>query len=126
MNGIHLILKEREESLSINQTQFKTSTFIVQIHGFPPMYMHEGTTRLVGSKIGKIHNSSLNRKCVVAQRYLKLRMDINIENPIPAGFFFGKREGYEVWIQFKYKILLDYCYTCGMLNHVVGRCFISS
>lgn len=58
--------------------------------------MHEGTAKLVGSKIEKIHNSSLNRKCFFSQRYLKLRVDINIENPILAGFFFEKREGDEV------------------------------
>ncbi|KAF3440104.1 hypothetical protein FNV43_RR18382 [Rhamnella rubrinervis] len=28
----------------------------------------------------------------------------------------------EIWIQFKYERLTDFCYKCGFLDHVTGRC----
>lgn len=38
------------------------------------------------------------------------------------GFSLKKRENDEIWIQFKYEKLSYFCYTCGCLNHVTGRC----
>lgn len=69
--------------------------------------------------MGKVHSESINKRSVVANRFLKLRMDILVDEPFLAGFF---QEGEEQWIQFKYERLGDYCYNCGMLNHVMCRC----
>lgn len=121
-NGSHLNLKEWPEDLLMTSVSFGTTTFTVQIHGLPPVYLHEGTSKLIGSKIGKIHQDSVNRRSVVAQRFLKFKVDIEVENPIPAGFFQERNNGDEHWVQFKYERLSDFCYTCGVLDHVIGRC----
>lgn len=43
-------------------------------------------------------------------------------NPLPTGFFMETNDGNDLWIQFKLERLLDFCYTCGMLDNVTGRC----
>lgn len=49
-------------------------------------------------------------------------MDIKLDAPLPAGFFQNKPNGEEFWVQFKYERLSDFCYSCGALDHVTGRC----
>lgn len=88
--------------------------------------MHEGTARLIGNKLGKVHESSFTKKFIIASRFIKFRVDIAANDPIPGGFFFKKKENEDIWIQFKFEKLADFCYTCGVLSHVTGRCKLSS
>lgn len=78
LNGAHLILKEWLNDKALEEVTFETTSFHIQIHGLPPLYLHEGTTTMMGNKIGMIHQDSINRRSLVAQRYLRFR---NIRNP---------------------------------------------
>lgn len=86
LNEAHLILKEWPSELSLNEIDFGMSTFHIQIHGLP-MFFHEGTTRMIGCKVGSVHQSSINRRCVVAHRFLRFQMEIEVQKPLPADFF---------------------------------------
>lgn len=122
LNRALLILKEWPEDKTISEISFKMATFLIQIHGLPLIFLHEGTAESIGKQIGKLHEE-LIQNCVVGKRYLQIRMDIAVEIPIPAGFF-KKREGNEeYWVQFKYERLSDFCYKCGAISHVTG-CYV--
>lgn len=45
-----------------------------------------------------------------------------MKNPLPAGFFFERNDGNDFWVQFKFERLSDFCYVCGLMDHVTGRC----
>lgn len=77
---------------------------------------------MVGKTIGIVHEETINRRCVVAQRYLRFKVDIDSTEPLPAGFFQGTSEGDDIWIQFKYERLSDYYFNCGQIDHITGRC----
>lgn len=126
LNGAHLILKEWPSELSLSEIDFETSTFYMQIHGLPPMYLHDGTARMIGGKVGFIHPSLINRRCVVAHRFLRFRVEIAIKKPLPAGFFLEKNNGNDIWVQFKFEHFSDFCYCCGCLDHITGRCKIKA
>lgn len=49
-------------------------------------------------------------------------MEIFVEIPLQAGFFFQKGNGEELWVHFKYEKLADVCFICGMLSYVTSRC----
>lgn len=121
LNGAHLILKDWPADKALEEITFETTSFFIQIHGLPPAYLHEKTANMMGNKIGKIHKETINRKCVVAQRYIRFRVDISVENPLPAGFFMDRQDS-EIWIQFKLERLSDFCYRCGSLMHITGKC----
>lgn len=121
-NASHLILNEWPEDIPMASVSFITTTFVAQIHELLSVYLHEGMAKLIRSKIGRIHPDSINHRSIVAQRFLKFKVDIDMQNPISAGFFQERNNGDEFWIQFKYEQLLDFCYIYGLLNHVMGRC----
>lgn len=65
---------------------------------------------------------SISQKLMVRQRYLRLRFDIPISDPLPTGFIQKQEDGGECWVQFKYEWLANFCYKCSMIDHVTGRC----
>ncbi|KAF3450405.1 hypothetical protein FNV43_RR06486 [Rhamnella rubrinervis] len=121
-DGSHLILKERSEYLSLQEVDFTTTTFYFQIHGLPPAYLHQDAAFQIGDQIGTVILSSVTPRCVVANRFMRIRVDIAIRNPIPVGYFMERDQGEDLWVQFKYERLSDFCYKCGRLDHITGRC----
>lgn len=121
INGSHLVLKKWLVNTYLNGISFDWSTFILQVHGLPPALLHAGTTRRMRNKIGKLHLGSLGRKCVVGNRYLRMKIDIEVHNPIPAGFFQDKQNGDKELIQFKCERLSDFFYKCSIIDHVTEK-----
>lgn len=89
-------------------------------NGLKTNFLHEETTIGVGRLIGELHRESL-RRCVVGQRYIQIRVDIAVDLHFQPGFF-KREDGEDAWVQFKYGRILDFCYKCGALGHVIGRC----
>lgn len=59
----------------------------------------------------------------MAGRYLCLRIEVPFDtHHFKQVSFFQKDNGDELWVHFKYERLADFCYNCGMLTHVTGRC----
>lgn len=119
LNGALLILKEWSEEEAIGNVRFDTTTSHIQIHGLPPKFLHQDSAVKIGNQIGTLHQESINKKCMVGHIYIRIRVDIEAEAPIPAGFFQNKPNREEFWIQFKYERLLDFFYKCS----AIGPCY---
>lgn len=104
---------------------FNSTTFHVQIHNLPPIFLHEGTVEGIGRLVGEIHKESI-RRCVIGHRYIRIRVDIALDALIPASFFQNREDGEDAWVQFKYERLSDFCYKCGALGHVTSRCHLET
>lgn len=105
---------------------FDTSTFFIQVHGLPPAMLHKENAIKIGNQLGLLHMDSIHNKTMVSHRYLHFRVDLKVDDPIPAGYFLDRPSGEELWVQFKIERLLDFCYRCGLLQHVTGRCGFST
>lgn len=86
------------------------------------MFFHTGTALQIGECLGQVIKESINKKIVVAHHYLQFRVDIDTDNPLPVGFFLDSVEGVEPWIHFKFERLGNFCFRCGWLSHVTGKC----
>lgn len=120
INGAHMVLKEWSVDEQLEEITFNVSTFFLQIHGLPPRLLNEANAKRIASTISVILDSG--SRLVVANRFLRIRVDISILNPLPAGFKKEKASGEEFWVQFRYEKLADFCFKCGMLSHVTGQC----
>lgn len=113
---------ERTREQSIQQITFETTTFHAQVHGLSLVFLHSETAKQIGGNIGKFHLNTINRRSVVANRYLRFRVDLYVDNPLPACYFLERNDGNDVWVQFKFERLSDFCYVCGKLDHITVRC----
>lgn len=62
VNGALLILKEWDAHEALKDIFFHTSIFILQIHGLPPVFLHEGTAEQIGNQIGEVYEQTMNQK----------------------------------------------------------------
>ncbi|KAK3042161.1 hypothetical protein RJ639_001281 [Escallonia herrerae] len=49
--------------------------------------------------------------------YMRLRVDINIEEALPKGFIMKRTGVKDIWVHFRYERLPDLCFGCGHLGH---------
>lgn len=65
-DGVHVIFKEWKANIFIQNIEFITKTFIIHIRGLPSRFMHARTAKMIGSKIGILHESHFNNRVVFA------------------------------------------------------------
>lgn len=70
LNRSLLILKEWPKESPLDTIDFDFTTFHVQIHGLPLIYLHEETSMSIGKQIGKIHLDSINIRSIMGAWYL--------------------------------------------------------
>ncbi|KAF3447923.1 hypothetical protein FNV43_RR08630 [Rhamnella rubrinervis] len=70
MDGIHLILKEWSVDKALQDIDFLTTTFFIQVHGLPPKLLHQGVALKIGQQFGGLHDKSVNWRSVVDHRFL--------------------------------------------------------
>lgn len=120
LNGAHLVLKLWHEDERLEEISFDKATFFIQVHGLPPKQLVESNAKKIGSMLGELVD--FDGHMVVAQRYLRFRVNIPITEPLPAGFLQEKGTGEQFWVQFKFEKLADFCYKCGLITHITGQC----
>lgn len=88
-----MILKEWLVEKTQTEISFETTTFFRHVHGLPLAFLHEKIARMIGNIVGFIHPNSINRRSVVANRFLQFRVEIKVKDPLPADFFLDRING---------------------------------
>ncbi|KAI8563747.1 hypothetical protein RHMOL_Rhmol03G0132900 [Rhododendron molle] len=122
MGGL-LVLTRWDHDKSVEELDFSSSPFWVQVHGLPLGQINKKNGSLIASMIGQeVVQGNTSFSSARFQGYLHLRVIIDITKPLKKGFFL-KREGKEdLWIKFKYERLSDFCYVCGRIGHGMNDC----
>lgn len=53
---------------------------------------------------------------------LRLKVEINVNEPLLVGFWWKNSVGEDKWATIKYERLSDYCYGFGYLGHTTEAC----
>lgn len=59
-------------------------------------------------------------------RSLRIQVEVNQSKPILLVFFLKNDEGVLQWIQLKYERLSNFCYNCGLIDHLDKDCISST
>lgn len=100
------------------------STFWIQIHGLPSRWQYKEFLRNIGRKVGVVDDIDLLGEGTMGwQRFVRLRVDINIEALLKPSFFLPRIGLSDLWIGIKYKKKTpDFCFNRGWIGHAYREC----
>ncbi|KAF7131646.1 hypothetical protein RHSIM_Rhsim09G0090900 [Rhododendron simsii] len=122
MNSL-LVLKPLENNMVVSEIQFQHCPFWVQIHGLPVEKMCRAKSEIIGKRFGKlIAIEAAPSNMLLSRSFLRIKVEINISQPIPKGFMLQGKTGRDLWISYVYERLPDFCYACGRIGHDKCSC----
>lgn len=117
LRGAQLVLKEWPAHMLAGELDFSTTPFWVRLCGLPPGFHNIASARELAPLIGVFLGFSGR-----AGNDLKMRVEVNIQKALCAGFFLDRDELSPLWVQCKFENLGRVCYTCGILGHSSDSC----
>ncbi|XP_035545856.1 uncharacterized protein At4g02000-like [Juglans regia] len=121
--GFHMVLSHCPPELSINEIALNFSVFWIQIHGLPMDMPTNKNAERIGQVFGNLIKSDrASIFGVTLRRYLRLKVELKVEQPLLEGFELARPNGEVRKILIQYERLSDFCYGCGRLGHIVQTC----
>lgn len=107
MNNL-LVLSPLKVGAVVEEMVFSKYPFWVQIHGLPIEKMSRTNAEIIGKRFGRllaIETSPDN--ILLARSFLRVKVEINIDQPLPKGFWIRRKtpESKDLWISYKYEKL---------------------
>ncbi|KAL0005207.1 hypothetical protein SO802_012768 [Lithocarpus litseifolius] len=119
----HLILKSWSPELDWKEVDFSTSSFWVQVHRLPSLWLSEANLRRIGSMIGSVTEVDFTGDGGGAwKKFIRIRVDISIDSPFLPGFFLPRTNNEDLWVSLHYEKLSEICFRCGVIGHSEKSC----
>ncbi|XP_019180235.1 PREDICTED: uncharacterized protein At4g02000-like [Ipomoea nil] len=97
-------------------------SFWVQIHGLPAMYASADFIAKIGNYVGSFVMADPFNFGGTWKSYYRIRVRMNVLDPLKRRMKLMLRDGTSQWISFKYERLNTFCYCCGVLGHTDKFC----
>ena len=119
----HLVVLQRiERDDALRSMDFSVTRFWVQVHDMPIGSFFLDLAKEIGSVVGKVENRMTDEGDQYGVNFIRLRVAVDIQNPICRGRMFSTARGKEGWVNFRYERLPNICYWCGKLTHGDREC----
>ncbi|XP_050253663.1 uncharacterized protein LOC126699735 [Quercus robur] len=109
---------------SVDDAKFVTSPFWIQIHNLPLSRINKVNATDIGNTIGRVVQVDASPSGECRGRCIRVRILIDIEQPLCRGRYVDLDGSDPHWISFQYERLPIFCYWCGCLNHDERDCKI--
>ncbi|OMO81698.1 Zinc finger, CCHC-type [Corchorus capsularis] len=119
----HLMLKEWPVDAILEEIDFTLSEFWVQVHNLPLAYMTKANAEKIAATFpGLVELDFDSEEPVRWNGVLRMKVKVNVEDPLKTGFYLQRKYKPSSWVSFKYERLPDFCFHCGRLGHVNKDC----
>lgn len=122
IRGGHLILKKWSPELAWKEVVFSVSTFWVQVHGLPSLWLSKANLWKIGSMIGVIKVNFTRDGGGAWKKFIRIRVDKPIDSPFLPGFFLPRTNNDDLWVCLRYEKLSEICFHCGVIGHLEKFC----
>lgn len=120
--GSLMILRKWEAQKTLEEIDFSFIPFWVQIQGLPLGFLNARSGLKIAESLGKIIAVEDPEGRGKLQKFIRVRVWIDVTKPLKKGFFLKRPEEEDLWVKFKYERLSDFCYCCGMVGHTINDC----
>ena len=123
MKGSPLFLKRWYAEEAIEDLDFTKAAYWVQVHNLPLELITVANAENISASLGVLLEVD-NANCSKPARkgFLRFRVLLNLLNPLIPGFTHHRPPKAPLWVQYMYKRLSNYCYTCGRIGHLSFVC----
>ncbi|KAH9708700.1 reverse transcriptase domain-containing protein [Citrus sinensis] len=98
------------------------TSFWTQIYNLPIGFQSEKILQSISNYIGKFVESDENNLKGIWRNYMRIRVAIDVRQPLKRRMRLKKADGDWMWVDFKYERLNVFCFICGLLGHTEKNC----
>lgn len=121
--GSMMVLRKWDLSKSLQVIDFTFSPLWVQVVGLPlGGYLNQKSCHMIAPLLGDLLRLEDPEKEGRVAKCLRIRVWINLKNPLKKYFFLKRPNSEDLWVKFQYERLPNLCYGCGIIGHVVPEC----
>lgn len=116
-----MVLKTWPLGLSIQEVRLNTSIFWVQVHGLPLEMLTNQNVERIGNVLGDL--KEVDRASIFGialKRYLRIRVEMDIEKPLPEGFDLNRLGRIAKMILHSCQKIQDMGYGCVLKARIIG------
>ncbi|PNX95453.1 hypothetical protein L195_g018645 [Trifolium pratense] len=116
-----LIVKAWDRNTDPQTVDFSHAPVWIQLWGLPPHCKTKKMGESIGNLLGKVETAEFyeypGKKMII-----KVKVAINVHEPIQTGILIGNHKDGTTWIDFRYEKLPQICFKCGILGHGENLC----
>ncbi|XP_030970072.1 uncharacterized protein At4g02000-like [Quercus lobata] len=123
IEGFPLILKQWNQNMVVEDLDFSSLPVWIQVHNLSIEYMSKENAVEIGSLVGEVVDVDFTGDGEVCMcNFLRVKVEVKVDDLLRSGFYLDRSPHSDLWIQFKYERVAEFCYKCGRLGHLKARC----
>uniref|UniRef100_A0A7N2MYR1 Zinc knuckle CX2CX4HX4C domain-containing protein n=1 Tax=Quercus lobata TaxID=97700 RepID=A0A7N2MYR1_QUELO len=116
-----MVLQRYGREMDVGDMEFRNVTFWVQVHDLPIRFQTKKIAEQLCEAIGEV-NKEIAEAESEGDNFMRVRVTIDITQPLSRGRVVLLDSGKELWVHFKYERLPSLCFWCGCLVHEDRDC----
>ena len=121
-DNYYLLLGRWEKGMNASTIKFTHCPLWVQVWGLPFELFSEDVAMDIGKGIGKVVEVDCKGVAADQAKFLRIRVEIPLDKPLRRGSKIKGPDGEVIWVAFKYKRLISFCFRCGILGNEAKTC----
>lgn len=117
-----LLMTDFDPFKTLDEYEFYQIPVWIRVSKLPLGLMNRTTAEIIAGEVGKFIDvmTDANGESAVGP-YLRIKIQIDIRKPIWRGITLDVGDK-KLWCPFAYEYLPDFCYLCGILDHIDTDC----